>query len=496
MLTPERIANVLTTAFQRLSGYEGLVRKIDSFFTHTTGTDSVRLHKVLSEAQRQAPARAASPSLTRPLSQAPDAALTPPPAGATIAAASDFMSASQRVYLDHAATTPPDPRVIDAMLPYLRQTWGNPSSLYDEGQRARGAIDAARRACAAVLGARPNEIVFTSGGSESDNLALRSAAYAARERGDHIITSAIEHHAVLHAAEQLEREGFRVTYLPVDREGCIDPAALDAGITDRTTVVSLIYANNEVGTIEPIAELSRVAKARRPGVILHTDAVQAAGYLDLDVNALGVDMLSLSSHKFSGPKGVGLLYVRARTPFAPQILGGSQERNRRAGTENVPGIAGMAAALTIAAEEREQRAAHARALRDRLLAKVPARVPDTIVTGALDPARRLPNSASFCFAHVQGEPILLQLDMNGIAASSGSACATGSVEPSHVLLALGLAPELARSSLRLTPGNDTSAADIDRVLDVLPRVIADLRALSPATPRDDAALDAWRAPAR
>ena len=402
------------------------------------------------------------------------------------------MSVSERIYLDHAATTPPDPRVIDAMLPYLRQFWGNPSSLYDEGQRARGAIDAARRTCAAILSARPNEIVFTSGGSESDNLALRGAAYGARERGDHIITSAIEHHAVLHAAEQLEREGFHVTYLPVDREGFVDPAALETAITERTTLVSLIYANNEVGTIQPLAELSRIAKARRPSVIVHTDAVQAAGYLDLDVNALGVDMLSLSSHKFYGPKGAGLLYVRARTPFLPQILGGSQERNRRAGTENVPGIVGMAAALALAAEERERRTEHSRTLRDRLLAEIPARIPDTIVTGALNPDLRLPNSISFCFAHVQGEPVLLQLDINGIAASSGSACATGSVEPSHVLLALGIPAELARSSLRLTIGKDTSEADIDRVLDVLPRVIAELRALSPGTPRDTAAFDAWR----
>lgn len=404
------------------------------------------------------------------------------------------MSDPARIYFDHAATTPLDPRVAEAMVASMRELWGNPSSLYDEGQRARGALDSARRACAAVLGAKPNEIVFTSGGSESDNLALRGVAHAARGRGDHIVISAIEHHAVLHAAEELEHEGFSVTYLPVDREGFVDPAVLEAAITERTTLVSIMYANNEVGTIEPIAELSRIAKAKRPGIVIHTDAVQAAGYLPLDVNALGVDLLSLSAHKFYGPKGVGLLYVRGRTPFAPQILGGSQERNRRAGTENVPGIVAMAAALQIAESERGQRVEHACALRDRLLREIPARIPDTAITGPHDGERRIANSASFCFGHVEGESVLLQLDMRGVAASSGSACTTGSIEPSHVLMAMGVPPELARSSLRLTLGKDTTEAEVDRLLDILPSVVADLRSLSPRSPREQEVLAGWLEP--
>lgn len=401
------------------------------------------------------------------------------------------MPESRRLYLDHAATTPPDPRVIEAILPYYREFWGNPSSIYDEGQRAHAGLDAARRACAAALGAKPGEIVFTSGGSESDNLALRGVAYGARQRGDHIVTTAIEHHAVLHPAEQLEREGFRVTYLPVDREGFVSPASLEAAISGRTTLVSIMYVNNEVGTVQPIAELARIAKAKRPGIAFHTDAVQAAGYLDLNVDALGVDLLSISAHKLYGPKGAGLLYVRGRTPFAPQMLGGSQERNRRAGTENVPAIVGLAMALKLATDEREAREAHARHLRDRLLREIPARIADTAVTGPIDGDRRLANSASFCFGYVEGESVLLQLDMHGVSASSGSACATGAVEPSHVLTAMGVPVELSHSSLRLTVGKDTTDAGIDRLLDVLPRVIAGLRALSPYSPRDREALAGW-----
>lgn len=389
------------------------------------------------------------------------------------------MSEQSRIYLDHAATTPTDPRVVDAMLPYLTNHWGNVSSIYFEAREARKGLDAARRSIAEVLGARPVEVIFTSGGSESDNLALRGAAYGARRRGNHIVTTAIEHHAVLHTAERLEQEGFRVTYLPVDREGLVDLGALQEALDDETVLVSVMYANNEVGATEPVAEIARIVKERDPRIVVHTDAVQAAGYLDLNVDRLGVDMLSLAAHKIYGPKGVGALYVRARTPFVPQLLGGSQEKNRRAGTENVAGAVGMATALRLADEERSERTAHSRALRDRLLDGLPQRVPDTHVTGPRDPDRRLPNNASFCFEGVEGEAILLQLDLNGVSASSGSACTTASLEPSHVLLAMGVPHDLARGSLRLTVGKGNTVEEIDRVLEVVPTAVERLRSLAP-----------------
>jgi cysteine desulfurase len=385
----------------------------------------------------------------------------------------------ERIYLDHAATTPVDPRVLEAMLPYLTTAWGNPSSIYYEAREARKGLDLARRAVAEVLGARPQEIVFTSGGSESDNLALRAAAYGARRRGNHIITTTIEHHAVLHEAERLEQEGFRVTYLPVDREGFFDLGALEAALDAETTLVSVMYANNEVGTIEPIEEVVRIVKARDPHIIVHTDAVQAAGYLDLSVDRLGVDMMSLAGHKIYGPKGVGALYVRTRTPFVPQTLGGTQEKSRRAGTENVAGAAGMAAALRLAHDERATRVEHILPLRDRLLAELPRRVPGTHVTGPADPSRRVPASVSCCFDRVEGEAVLLQLDLNGLSASSGSACTTASLEPSHVLLAMRVPHELARGSLRLTLGKDNTMEEVERVLDLVPNAVERLRALSP-----------------
>ena len=291
-----------------------------------------------------------------------------------------------RIYLDHAATTPLDERVLDAMLPYLREHWGNASSLYAEAQEARRGLEGARRSIAEVLGCKPQELVFTSGGSESDNLALRGAAYAARRqsRGEHIITTAIEHHAVLHEAERLQEEGFRVTYLGVDGEGFIDLQDLEDAVTDDTALVSIMYVNNEVGTIEPIAEAARVVKAKNPRAVFHTDAVQAAGMLDINVDRLGVDMLSLAAHKFYGPKGVGALYVRQRTPIQWQQLGGGQEKNRRAGTENVAGVVGMAKALELAYAELDARNAHACDLRDRLLDGIPERVPHVHVTGPSD----------------------------------------------------------------------------------------------------------------
>ncbi len=406
--------------------------------------------------------------------------------------------ADRRMYLDHAATTPTDPRVVAAMLPYLTTAWGNPSSIYAEAREARKGLDAARRTVAEALGAKPNEIVFTSGGTEADNLALRGVAMAARQRrdrvaagdresaagdGHHIITTAVEHHAVLHECEALAKEGFRITYLPVDNEGFVDLDALRAALDDRTILVSIMYANNEVGVIEPIAEITRIVKAHNPHIAIHTDAVQAAGALDLSVDALGIDMLSIAAHKISGPKGVGALYVRGRTPFTAQIVGGSQERNRRAGTENVAGAVGLATALRLATDEREARNAHVGALRDRLLDELPRRIPDTIITGPIDRARRLPNSASFAFQHVEGEAVLLQLDLDGIAASSGSACTTASLEPSHVLTAMHVPESYLRGSLRLTLGASNTMSDVEALLEKLPPAVARIRALQPMAGR-------------
>ena len=387
----------------------------------------------------------------------------------------------ERVYLDHAATTPPDPRVLEAMWPVFSRDWGNPSSIYLEGQAAHRWLDEARARCAKLLDCEPAEIVFTSGGTESDNAAIRGAAIAQRERGrgDHIVTSQVEHHAVLHAVEQLEREGFRATYLPVDSDGAVDLAALEEAVGPETTVLSLMAANNEVGTLQPVAEAAALAKARNPNVVVHTDAVQAAGSVDITPGTLGVDLLSLAAHKVYGVKGTGLLYVRRGTPWQPQILGGSQERERRAGTENVAGAFGLAAAMELAWAEREERTGHYRRLRDRLLFELPERVPDTVVTGPTDPDRRLPNSFSCCFRNVEGESVLLALDMAEIAASSGSACTTGSLEPSHVLTAMGIDDDLAHASLRLTVGKGNTDEQIDYVLEQLPQIVARLRALAP-----------------
>ena len=385
-----------------------------------------------------------------------------------------------RIYLDHAATTPPDPRVLEAMWPMYTTRWGNPSSIYLEGQQAHHALDAARKLCADLLGVAPKEVVFTSGGTESDNAAIRGAAFAqrARGRGDHIVTTQIEHHAVLHAVEQLEREGFRATYLPVDRDGLVNLHALEEAVGPETVVVSVMAANNEVGTIEPIAEVARIAKARNPHVVVHTDAVQAAGAIDVTPSKLGVDLLSIAAHKLYGPKGVGLLYIRNRTPWQPMLLGGSQEKERRAGTENLAGIVGLATAMALAWDEMPERNAHARRLRDRLLYELPERIPDTVITGPADPDGRLSNSFSCCFRNVEGESVLLALDMADIAGSSGSACTTGSMEPSHVLTAMGIDPDLAHASLRLTVGASNTEADTDRVLDVLPGIVSRLRSLA------------------
>lgn len=386
----------------------------------------------------------------------------------------------ERIYLDHAATTAPDPRVIDAMMPMYTKFWGNASSIYLEGQEAHRALDSARKLCASLLGAEPKEVVFTSGGSESDNAAIRGAAFAqrARGRGNHVITTAIEHHAVLHTVEQLEREGFSATYLPVDSDGVVVLDALEQAVTPETVVISVMAANNEVGTLQPIAEVARVAKARNPNVVVHTDAVQAAGAVDITPSRLGVDLLSIAAHKLHGPKGVGLLYIRNRTPWQPMLLGGSQEKERRAGTEDLAGITGLATAMALAWSERDARNAHSQRLRDRLLYGLPERIPDTVITGPLDTGCRLPNNFSCCFRNVEGESVLLALDMAAVAASSGSACTTGALEPSHVLTAMGIDSDLAHASLRLTTGPDNTDAQIDYVLETLPGIVARLRALA------------------
>ena len=366
------------------------------------------------------------------------------------------------------------------MLPYLSDHWGNPSSLYVEAQEARKGLDGSRKTIADYIGCKPNELVFTSGGSESADLALRGAAYAGRKRGaNHIVTTAIEHHAVLHTAERLEKEGFDVTYLGVDHDALIDLQELEDSIRDDTGLVSVMHVNNEVGTIEPIAEAVRVVKEKSSRTIFHTDAVQAIGSLDANVNDLGVDLLSIGAHKFYGPKGVGALYIRSRTALEPQQLGGSQEKERRAGTENVAGIVGMATALQLAYDESDSRTAHYHTLRDRLFYGVPERVPHTHITGTHDLPRRAPFNFSCCFEFIEGEAILMALDLAGIAASSGSACTSGSLEPSHVLMAMRVPEDLARGSLRLTVGKDNTDEEITYVLETLPEIVERLRSLSP-----------------
>lgn len=375
------------------------------------------------------------------------------------------------VYLDHAATTSVRPEVLEAMWPFFTQVAGNPSSVHSTGALAREALDRARISIADVIGCRPAEIIFTSGGTEADNLAVLGVARALRSRGNHVITSQIEHHAVLHSCEALEREGFRVTYLPVDREGVVDLNALEAALTDETVLVSLMLANNEIGTIEPIEDAARLVRSR--GIVFHTDAVQAAGALDLAVDRLGVDLLSLSAHKVYGPKGVGALYVRRGTPLEPILHGGDQERGRRSGTENVPGVVGLAVALALAGSEREREAPRLTALRDQLIDGVLGSVPGTHLTGARHD--RLPGHASFYLDRVTGESVLVNLDMAGIACSSGSACRAGSTDPSHVLTAIGLSAQQGKNGLRMTLGRENTEEDVAYVLDVLPSVVQEVQ---------------------
>jgi cysteine desulfurase len=376
------------------------------------------------------------------------------------------------IYLDHSATTPVDPRVVEAMLPFFTQQFGNASSLHRYGQAALAALDSARRTMAQFLNAEPNEVVFTGCGSESDNLALRGVAWALHDRGNHIITTPIEHHAILNTAAQLEREfGFEVTRVPVDRHGVVNPDDIARAITPRTILISVMYANNEVGTVEPLAEIARLAK--KHGVLFHTDAVQAGGYLDLDVKKLGVDFMSLGAHKFHGPKGVGALYVRSGAPLKPMQTGGSQERGRRAGTENIPYIVGMATALRIAQENRAESSSRLVALRERLVEGILERIPGAELTG--DPKNRLPGHASFVIPGAIGDEMVLGLDLAGVAASTGSACTAGSAEPSHVLAAMGYEPDLARGALRLTLGRGNTEAEVDYAIAALTDVVTKLR---------------------
>jgi len=386
----------------------------------------------------------------------------------------------RRIYMDHAATTPVHPEVAEAMLPFLREYFGNPSTIYEEGRQARKAVEKARSQVAGALGADPGEIVFTSGGTESDNLAVFGVTEANEDRGSHVITTAIEHHAVLEPCHYLERKGVEVTYLPVDGGGIIDPDELRRAITPSTVLVSVMHANNEIGTVQPMEEISSIC--REAGVYLHTDAVQSVGALDVDVNRLGVDLLSVSAHKLYGPKGVGCLYVRRGTSIQGIQLGGGQERRMRAGTENVAGIVGFGKAMELAAREWEERSAHVKPLRDRLINGILESIPHTRLNG--DPERRLPNNVNILFGYIEGEAICLKLDFQGIDASTGSACSSESGEASHVLLALGIPVEEAHGSLRLTLGRGNTSEDVDYVLEKLPGIIRELRSMSPLYPGD------------
>jgi cysteine desulfurase len=384
----------------------------------------------------------------------------------------------QRVYLDHAATTPLDPEVAELMARVLREVAGNPSSIYAEGRAARALVDRARDEVAAAIGAEPREIVFTSGGTEADNLALRGALKATRTERSHLVTTAIEHHAVLDTARDLEANAHvRLTVLPVGPDGRVTPAAVGEAIEERTALVSVMHGNNEVGTLQPIAEIGAVCHAR--GVPFHSDAVQTVGALPFDVRRIPVDLVSVNAHKFYGPKGVGALYVRTGTKISTMQTGGGQENGRRPGTENVVGIVGLGAALRIAAARRDHESARQTELRDRLIAGIEARIPDALLTGHR--TTRLPNNVSFCFRGIQGEALIVALDLAGFAASSGSACTSGSTEPSHVLLALGLERDLAQGSLRLTLGRHTTEAAVDALLEALPPIVARLRAVSAVT---------------
>ena len=379
------------------------------------------------------------------------------------------------IYADHAATTAMSEAAVDAMTRCMREYYGNPSSLYRIGQQAKEVLEQAREDIASVIHAEPKEIVFTSGGSEADNQAIRSAALAGKKKGkNHIISTAFEHHAVLHTLEQLKTEGFEVTLLPVHENGVVLAEEVEAALRPETALVTVMYANNEIGTIQPIREIGALCRARQ--VLFHTDAVQAAGPLAIDVQAENIDYLSASAHKFHGPKGVGFLYARRGVPLLPLINGGAQEKGKRAGTENLPGVVGMAAALKETVAERDQEAVRLTALRDRLIAGL-SEIPHSALNG--DAEKRLPGNVSFCFEGIEGESLLLLLDEKGISASSGSACTSGSLDPSHVLLAIGRVHDVAHGSLRLTLGRENTPEDVEYIISAVKDVVSYLRSFSP-----------------
>ena len=386
----------------------------------------------------------------------------------------------RKVYLDNAATTALSPKVLEKMMPYLTDIYGNASSPHSFGQTARIGVEHAREQVARAINADPSEIVFTGCGTESDNTVLFGVAERYAKKGDHIITTNVEHHAMLHSCAALEKKGIKVTYLPVDKDGLITPEQVRDAITDKTILVSVMFANNEVGTIMPIPEIAAVCHEK--GVLFHTDAVQAAGHIPIDVKAMGIDMLSISGHKFHGPKGVGVLYERKGIRLPSYIIGGEQEKGRRAGTENVAGIVGLGEALELAVTNMSETSARMTRMRDRLIEGIEATIPEVKLNGHR--TKRLPNNVNFSIKYIEGESILLMLDMAGIAASSGSACTSGSLDPSHVLLALGLTHEVAHGSVRMTLGDDTTDEDIDYVLETLPKVAHRLRAMSPISPID------------
>ena len=386
----------------------------------------------------------------------------------------------ERIYFDHAATTPVDPRVLEKMMPYFTQKFGNPNSQHFFGRETVSAVDDARDAIAACIGAKPSEIYFTSGGTEADNWALCGAAHAFVARGRHLIVSAVEHPAMISAAKELVKEGFDVTFAEVDEYGLVDLEKLERAIRPDTIFVGVMTANNEVGTIQPVKEIAALCKAR--GIVFFTDAVQAAGAIPLDVKALGADMLSFSAHKFYGPKGVGALYVRSGLRIGKLIAGGHQERSMRGGTTNVPAVVGMAQALRIACAELEKNAAYVTSLRDRFIKRVLAEIPYVKLNG--HPEKRLPANANFSFRYIEGESLLFSLDLKNIAVSSGSACSSGSLEPSHVLLAMGLPEGLAHGSIRFSFGKDNTVEQVDYAVDALKEITVKLRALSPLFPKD------------
>lgn len=379
------------------------------------------------------------------------------------------------VYLDNAATTKVRPEVVEAMLPYFTEIYGNASAVYDFGQKCKQAMEDARETIAASIGTKAANIYFTAGGSESDNWALKGVAEAYGDKGKHIITTKIEHHAILHTCAYLEQQGYEVTYLDVDADGLVSPEALRQAIRPDTILISVMFANNEIGTIEPIAELGKIAHEH--GIIFHTDAVQAYTQVPIDVEKMHIDLLSASGHKLNGPKGIGFLYIRQGLKVKSFIHGGAQERKRRAGTENVPGIVGLGKAVEIAMETMEERTAKESALRDYLIARIEEEIPFAKLNGHR--VKRLPNNVNFCFRFIEGESMLIMLDMAGICGSSGSACTSGSLDPSHVLLAIGLPHEIAHGSLRLTLGDENTKEQVDYVVDHLKEIVAKLRAMSP-----------------